>query len=182
MMIDSQLTFTGISSNQTLIGGAGVNIPSTNVIDLLGLGVGQAPTNIIGLPSSGLFGTDLGIGEEVEELQVTIGTGLTTANGALLNIAFQAAPDTAVTHLPGAWTTLIETGAMALVNTAAGAVVARFKFPVAVPPGLQPRYIRLLYQPGLNANFTAGTIQSAFITPARDDFANRYMASNFTVR
>ena len=181
MMIDSQLAFTSVGSNQTLIGGAGINIPSTNVIDLLGQGSGTAPTNIIGLPSSGLFGTDFGIGSEVEELQVTIGTAPTTSNGALLNVAFQAAPDTATTHLPGTWVTLAETGPLALANTGASAIVARFKFPVAVPPGLSPRYVRLLYQPGAAANFTAGTIQSAFITPVRDDFANKWMSSNYVV-
>jgi hypothetical protein len=181
MMIDSQLAFVGINTNLSLVGGAGVSIASTNVIDLLGQGIGTAPASIIGLPTSGLFGTDLGVGENPEELQVTIGTGLASANGALLNVAFQAAPDTAVTHLPGTWQTLIETGALPLADTAAGAIIARFKFPVAVPANLQPRYVRLLFNPGIGANFSAGTIQSAFITPVRDDWSMKYAARNYTV-
>ena len=72
-----------------------------------------------------------------EKVEVIIGTAPTTSTGALLNVAMQGAPDTAGTHQPGAWTTLVETGAMQLANTGASAVIARFKWPPAVPPNLE---------------------------------------------
>ena len=47
--------------SQTLVGGAGVDVVIGDIIDLLGVGVGVAPPNIIGNVT--LFGTDFGIGE-----------------------------------------------------------------------------------------------------------------------
>jgi hypothetical protein len=191
MLTDALLNFVPIGGNLSLVAGAGIAIPSTGIIDLLGLGVGVAPSErIIGLPSSGLFGEDAGIGAVKPQVQVnllssvvpTAGTGTPT-----LNIAFQGAPDTAGTHLPGAWQTLVETGPLTVAQLVAAASatlgypLARFDFPPAFPPGLNARYLRLLFSPAAATNFATLTVASAIITMVRDDWAAKYAAENFTV-
>ncbi len=180
MITDALLAFIPIGGNLSLIAAAGVDIPSTNTIDLLGQGVGTAPTNIIG--NATLFGEDAGVGARFRpELNVTIGTAVTTGTSATLNVAFQAAPDTAVTYLPGTWQTLAETGELTAAQLTAGQVIARFPWLPAFPANLRPRYLRLLFQVPAGTTFTAGTIGSALVTTVRDDLANRYSPSNFVV-
>lgn len=184
MILDSQLNFVPIGGNLSLVAGAGVAIPSTNVIDLLGLGVGVNPAanggNIIGTPASGLFGEDSGLGAIKPQVQVNIGTALTAVGGSTLNIALQAAPDTAVTFQPGTWQTLVETGPLTAAQLIANTVCARFDWPPAFPANLNPRYIRLLFSPSTGGSFSAGTIAAAVITMVRDDFGGKYAARNFS--
>jgi hypothetical protein len=178
MLLDSSLSFVPLGSPLSLVAAAGVSIPS-NVLDILGQGVGQAPANIFGTPT--LYGGDVGIGHIRPELMVSIGVACTTSNSATLNAALQAAPDTGVTgnYQPGSWTTLVETGAIAAANLTAGQVIARFPFLPAFPANLRPRFLRLLFQVPAATNFTAGTIAYAVPTMTRDDIA--YGAKNFTV-
>lgn len=182
MILDSQLSFVPIGGNLSLVAGAGVSIPSTNVIDLLGLGVGVNPANanIIGTPASGLFGEDSGLGAIKPQVQVNIGTALTAVGASTLNIQFQAAPDTAVTFLPGTWQTLVETGPLTAAQLIANTVCARFDWPPAFPANLQPRYLRLLFSPSAGGSFTVGSISSAIVTMVRDDYAAKYAARNFS--
>lgn len=161
----------------------GANVPilgiavRSQVIDILGSGVGTAPANIIG--NRTLFGSDMGIGGVKPEVEVLIGTAF--AGGTSLVVAFQAAPDTGVGggYLPGTWTTLVETGVILTADLTAGQVLARFDFPPAFPANLNPRYLSLLFTPV--GTFTAGTIAAAPVTMVRDDQANRYASSNFFV-
>lgn len=185
MRLDSSLVF---SNSQSLVAGAGVSIPSTNVIDILGLGVGVAPTAIIG--NASLFGEDIGIGDGmgIPRLLVTVGTTFVTANAATLNVQLQGAVDTAVTHQPGTWNTFVETGAIAAANLAAPAsstdptgVIARLDIAPAFPAGTLPRYLRLNYSIPAATDFSAGVIGFAGIVPNRDDQSNRYSSSNFAV-
>lgn len=186
MITDSLVAFVPIGGNLSLVGGAGIAIPSTNIVDLLGQGVGTAPANIIGTAS--VFGTDEGIGGKRPELNVTIGTAVTAAAGTTLKVALQAAIDqgAAGNYQPGAWTDIVSQDNIALANLIAGAVILRSPFLPTMPPGLRPRYLRLLFSPQINnttpsGNFTAGTIASALVTMVRDDQANKYAAKNFGV-
>lgn len=181
MILDSQLAFVPVGGNLSMVAGAGVSIPSTNVIDLLGQGVGTAPANIIG--NATVFGSDVGIGGLRPQVEVLIGTALTTGSSATLNVAFQAAVDTGSGggYQPGTWETLVETGPIAAANLTAGQVLARFDFPPAFPAGLNPRYLRLLFQIPSGEDFTAGTVSSAIVTMVRDDQANKYAARNYAV-
>ncbi len=183
MRIDAQLSFVPVSYNQSLVGGAGVSIPSVNTIDLLGQGVGTAPVNVIGVTAT-TFGTDVGIGGEKPQVDIVVGTAFATSSSATLNVALQAAVDqgSGGAYQPGSWTTLMETGAIAVANLTAGQVIGRFDFPPAFPPGQLPRYLRLLFQLPNGASFTAGTIASAVVTTIRDDQANRYAAKNYKVQ
>lgn len=186
MRSDSLVAFIPIGAPLSLVAGAGVVIPSTNVIDLLGQGVGTAPTSIIG--NAALFGTDLGVGGLRPELNVSVGTAFTGAGGQLLKIALQAAPDSGLGggYLPGTWVDVVSQDNIALANLTAGAIPFRSPWIPDMPPNLRPRYMRLLFSPMTSSalpsgNFTAGTIASALVTTVRDDQANKYAAKNYSV-
>lgn len=177
MLIDALLNFA--MTPLSLVGGAGVAIPS-NVIDLLGAGVGVAPPNIFG--NSTVFGMDAGIGNPREQSEVLVTTAFTTANAATLNIAFQGAADQGLAgnYQPSAWVTLMETGYLAVGSLTKGAILGRFDWPPAVPPSFRPRFLRLLFQPLAATNFTAGAVL-AINTQGRDDIAQIYQPANYVV-
>lgn len=181
MRIDASLSFVPIGANFSLVGAAGVSIPSPVTIDLLGVGVGMAPPNIIGTVA--LFGTDLGIGGKKQTIEVLIGTALASGNAATLNTALQLAPDTgaAGNYQPGTWQTVGETGADTVAQLPANTIL-RLEWPPVFPATLRPRFARLLFQVPAGTNFSAGTINSAFVTLVRDDLANRQASGNYTVR
>ena len=183
MITDALLAFVGIGGNLSLVGGAGVAIPSPLTYDFLGLGVGVAPTERIwGNPT--VFGQAdaMGVGNQRPELNVTVGTAFATANAATLNVALQGAIDTGAAggYLPGTWNTFAETGVIAVANLTANTVIARFPWLPPFPANLRPRYLRLLFSIA-TANMTAGTIASAIVTLVRDDQFNKWAAKNFTV-
>lgn len=181
MFSDALLSFVPLGAPLSLVAGAGVAIPSTNTIDLLGVGVGLAPPSIIG--NAAVFGTDMGIGGLRPELDVAIGTAAVTANAATLNLALQAAPDTGAAggYLPGTWQTIVETGALTAAQLTANQIIARFPWLPVFPQTLRPRFLRLLAQMPAATNFTAGTINFALVVTVRDDQANKQAAANFSV-
>lgn len=181
MFSDALLSFVPLGGNLSLVAGAGISIPS-NIVDLLGNGVGVAPTSVIG--TAAVFGTDMGIGGLRPELNVSIGVAAVTANVATLNLAFQAAPDLGVggNYQPGAWQTLVETGALTAAQLTANQIIARFPWLPVFPNTLRPRFLRLLAQIPAATNFTAGTIASALCVTVRDDIASLQQAArNYTV-
>lgn len=177
MMIDALLSFT--NGPLSMVGGAGVAIPSPNIIDLAGPGVGVPVPNIWGKATS--FGAPdaMGVGSIRPELVVTISTLLVTGNAATLNAALQAAADNG-SNQPGAWNTLVETGAIAVANLTAGQLIARFPWVPPFPPGLRPRFLRMLFSPAAATNFTAGALL-ANVTVVRDDQFNQFVPKNFAV-
>jgi hypothetical protein len=182
MILDGQLSFIAPGSTLSLVGGPGVSIPSPLTLDLLGAGVGVAPPNIIGNVST--FGADIGIGGHLRpEIMCALGAACTTANGATLNTALQAAadPGAAGNYTPTSWTTVAETGPVAAANLTAGQILARFPFLPAFPANLRPRFLRLLFQIVAGTNFTAGTVSFATVTLVRDDLAQKFAAKNFSV-
>lgn len=183
MMTDALLAFVGLNGNLSLVAGAGVNIASPGIVDLLGNGVGVAPTSIYG--NSSVFGQAdaMGVGGERPELNVTVGTAPTTGNAATLNVALQGAIDTGLAgnYQPGAWNTFAESGAIAVANLTANTVICRLPWLPPFPANLRPRFLRLLFQVPAATNFTAGTIASALVTYVRDDQFNKYQPRNFNV-
>ncbi len=189
MRSDALVAFIPIGAPLSLANlGAGVTI-ATNPLDLLGLGVGINPTaaNIIG--NAVLFGTDLGVGGKRPELNISVGVAFTGAVGQLLKIALQAAPDLGIggNFQPGTWQDVVSQDNIALANLTAGAVPFRSPWIPDMPPGLRPRFMRLLFSPMTatalpSGSFTAGTIASALITTVRDDQANKFASKNFTVQ
>ena len=172
MITDALLQFVPVGSNTPILGAA----VRSNIYDILGQGVGTAPSNIIGTRT--LFGSDLGIGGVKPQLEVLLGSAA-FVGGTSLNVAFQAAPDTAGTHAAGAWTTLVETGAILTASLTAAQVIARFDWPPAFPANLNARYLSLLFTPV--GTFSAGTINAAIVTMVRDDQANKFATNNYTV-
>lgn len=177
MLTDNLVSFVPVGAALSLISGV-ADIPSTNVIDLMGSGPGTAVDNVIGNASQP--GMDAGVGGVRPELNVTIGDAVVSGGGGTLNVKLQAAPNTAVTNQPGAWTTLAETGPITAANLTAGQIVARFPFLPAFPANLNPRFLRLLFSVA-TAAITAGSISSALVTMYRDDQANKFAAANYTV-
>jgi len=185
MRTDALLAFIPPQAPLSLVAGAGVSVAST-IIDVLGLGVGVAPTNVIIGQSvyNNQFAADLGIGDDRLLLDCVIGVALATSNSATLNLAFQGAPDTGLTggYLPGTWQTLVETGTLTAAQCPAGARIARFDWPPSFPEtSPPPRFVRLLAQIPASTNFTAGTIAFALPTSARDDWGLKYAARNYKV-
>ena len=191
MITDALCNFVPIGGNLSLVGGAGIGIPSTGIYDFLGLGVGVAPTERIwGNPA--VFGQAdaMGVGNQRPELNVTVGTGLVAVNGALLNVALQGAIDTGAAggYQPGTWRTFAESGGIAAADAPANTVVFRSPWLPPFPANLRPRYLRLLFSPlpavatpGTAANFSVGTIASAIVVMSRDDLFNKFAAKNFSV-
>jgi len=181
MRSDALLNFIAPGSPLSIVGATGATFYS-NVIDLLGQGPGQAPANYIG--NAALFGQDIGVGHGfvIPTLNIAVGTAFVTSGSATLNVQFQAAPDTASTYLPGSYTTLVETGVLAASILTAGQVIARYDWPPSVPPGLNPRYLRLAFVTPSGQQFSAGTIGFAIVTAARDDYAAKFASANYSVQ
>ncbi len=178
MMTDALLNFVPIGGNLSIVAGAGVSTPS-NVIDLLGAGVGVAPPNIIGNVT--VFGEDTGIGSDRLLIIAATGTAaFVTANAATLNVAFQGAPDNGANQ-PGTWQTFAETGPMTAAQLTASQKI-KLDWPAAFPENERPRFVRLLFQVPAATNFTTGQIAYALATPARDDQLNKMSPNNYVVR
>lgn len=177
MITDALVNFIPNGTPLSLVAGAGVDVRS-DIIDLLGTGVGTAPQNIIGNRTK--FGSDVGIGGIRAQLEVIVTTALVTASAATLNVAFQAAADDG-TYNPDTWKTLVETGEIAVTDVdAIGDICARFDFPPAFPVNFSPRFLSLLFQVPAGTTFTAGKV-IAPVTMVRDDQANRFTPNNYVV-
>lgn len=187
MRSDALVAFVGIGAPLSLVAGANITIAS-NVIDLLGLGVGVNPAAASIIGNAALFGTDLGVGGKRPELNISVGVAFTGAAGQLLKIAMQFAPDLGIggNFQPGTWQDIVSQDNIALANLTAGAIPFRAPWIPDMPPGLRPRFSRLLFSPMTastlpSGSFTTGTIASALITTVRDDQSNRYAARNYSV-
>ena len=184
MRLDSTLAFVPIGAPLSIVGATGASFAS-NIIDLLGSGVGTAPANIIG--NAAVFGEDIGVGGGVPEptLNVVVGTVFATSDSATLNVQLQAAADNGASgtppYNPATWTTIVETGPIAAATLTAGRVIARFDIPPTIPENLNPRFYRLNFVTPSGTQFTTGTISSAYPTYMRDDQANKNAASNYKV-
>jgi hypothetical protein len=186
MLLDSQLAFSPLGYTLSLVAGAGVSVIAPNPIDLLGTGVGTPPQSIFGSTAS-VFGEDPGIGNPKIELQANIGVAPVSANGATVNMQIQAAqdPGAAGNYTPTSWTTVVETGGLALANllvpTNAKAAPLRLTLLPVFPPGFLPRFLRLAFAFPAGTNLTAGTITFAGIVNGRDDWQAKFAARNYVV-
>jgi len=178
MISDALLAFLPLGTNQSMVGGAGVSIQIGNIIDLLGVGVGVAPTAIIGNVTT--FGAPdaMGVGAERPELQVSVGTAFTTATSATLEVALQAAADNG-SNQPSTWQYSATSGPLTAAQLTANQVIFRLPWLPPFPATLRPRFLRLYGIIPAATDFTAGTIASALVVPVRDDQFNKYAANNF---
>lgn len=180
---DALLNFVAPGSPLSIVGADGVDIPSPNIIDLMGNGVGTAPTNILGNVTLAGSAGAMGVGRQRLELLVMVGTAFTTGNAATMKPALQLAADSGVggSYQPGTWRTIAETGALTAAQCTAGTVIMRLPWLPPFPENLRPRFVRILFQITASTHFTAGTIAVATCTPDRYDPFNKYAANNYAV-
>lgn len=154
-----------LSSNQAIT----VTAPSTGIIDMAGVGVGNAPPNTFGTAT--VFGQDIGIGDGMSPPNLTciVGTAFTAAGAGTLQVQIQASVDAgAPGYTPSSWLTLVETPALSLAQLIAGAQIAEYTIPPRAPGQAFPRFYRLNYIVATGP-MTAGTIAFAGIAIGRDD-------------
>jgi hypothetical protein len=181
MLTDSLLNFQPYGAPLSCVGAAGTLFPCSNPLDLLGVGIGLAPPNIIGVQSA-LFGSDTGEGSNRPLIQAVVGTAFVTANGATLTMLIQGAPDLGSTggYQPGTWQTFAASAALTAAQLTAGQEI-RMDWPSAFPDNANPRFLRAAFQTPSGQFFTAGTIAFVITTMARDDVANKYAQRNYSV-
>lgn len=175
MLTDARLVFVPDVAPLSIVAAAGVSVPS-NVLDLMDVGVGLPPPNIIG--NASVFQTDLGVGVRHPNIAIAVGVAFTTATGATLNIALQGAPDTGAGggYQPGTWTTITETGPIPVTSLTAQTALNKMEITPDLAPF--PRFLRLLFQVPAATDFTAGTIAYAKITFFSDNM--RFGYNNFS--
>lgn len=174
MITDQLVSFLPPGSNLPV-----TNVPVfSNVVDLLGEGVGVTPAAagvIIGSTVT-LFGADQGVGVVVPELICAVGTAF--AGAGTLTVAFQGAPDNG-SGSPGAYQTFDQSPAMTIAQLAAASFFFRRKWPIEYPDGFNPRFTRLQFTP--SSTFTFGTIAYAVVTMGPWANFAKYQGKNFVV-
>ena len=172
----------------SMVGAAGAAVIFPGIVDVLGLGVGMAPSaNVIGNPASGFFGADMGLGIWKLEIEIDIGTAFTTGTAATAEFVLRGAPDTGAAggYQPGTWEDFATTGTHAASELLAATISAgrfRMAWPPAPPGTLTPRFYRMEMRVPAATNFTAGTVTGAYAVQGRDDLQSaQRAASNYTV-
>lgn len=182
MLLDALDTFIGANATPvSVVAATGATIPLGNVIDLLGNGVGQAPTNIIGNTTVwGEPGT--GIGRVQPAIQINIGTAFVNGTSTpTATFALQYAADAgSPTYQPGTWYTSSATNAHATAEMTADQV---FWMDITPPPPevTTPRFMRLVLITPAGTNYSAGTVAFAGKTMVPDQDVNKSVPNNYTV-
>lgn len=116
---------------------------STNVFDVTGAGVGNAPAMIGAGGVNTAMGFDVGAGEgpAVPQVQIAVITS-TTATGSL-QISLSAAPDNG-SYSAGTYVPVYESAPLTGAQLAKGAVLT-FQVPPIPPALLLPRFYKLTY-------------------------------------
>lgn len=152
---------------------------STSVYDVTGAGSGNAPNMVFGIGSTGgaaTAGFDIGLGEGNRPVAVfSVGTTFTAAGAATLTIQIQAAPDNG-SNSPGTYTTIGQTGPIALANLTAAAGPLQFPIPPIEPGEALPRFYRFNYVVATGP-FTAGTITGNILLDAPSLTVSQYPAN-----
>lgn len=188
MITDRLLSFVPLGGALSLVGAAATSIRS-DVIDLLGLGVGVTATQggiIWG--NATVFGQadGMGVGNQRPELNVTMGTGLAGAAGITLNAKLQAAADDG-TGNPSTWYSIGGQDGITTAQAPANGIIMRLPWLPPFPENLRPRFLSLLFSPvsagGADPSgaFTAGTIASALVVMSRDDYFIKQQGRNYNV-
>jgi hypothetical protein len=166
MLMDAQLSFSQAQAITT------ASAASSNITAYDESG---GNTNIGGATSY-RFGADLGVSEGMNKpkIVVSIPTAFTSTNSATINFQFQGSTDSS------AWTTYIESGALAATALVAGAAWV-FDWPRKAIGAAMPKYVRMYYALGAG-QMTTGTINANVVINADGwvGIADQYPA-NYTV-
>lgn len=181
MLLDAKLAFVPVGAPLSLIAAAGVDVPSTNVIDLIGPGVGQAMANFFGNSALPGQADGMGVGMMRPELVVAIGTALTAGTGTpTLNVQLQGAPDNGA-NLPGTYQTFGASDEITVAQGTANRIIARLPWLPPWPFNNRPRFLRLNFAIPAGTTFATGTIAYAVVSTVRDDPYHLQAAKNYTV-
>lgn len=159
MILDAELL---LSNAQAIT----VTAPSTNVIDVAGLGVGVPVTNLRYGVQDASFGEDIGGGgplASAPQIYARVGNAFTAGGAGTLQVQLQAAVDTNNTGTPGTWDTLIETDAYVVALLTAGQKIGDFTIPRRYPGQGFPRFYRLNYVVSTGPMLT-GTVNASIST------------------
>jgi hypothetical protein len=169
--LDNSLVF---SSAQAVT----VTADSTNVIDITGAGVGNAPAMKSG--NGGVIGADMGAGEGVAipQIYLEVSTTFTAGGSATLSVNIEAAPDNG-SNAAGTYTIIGEIPAIPVASLVAGQFLLIFPLPNIQPGEALPRFYKLNYAVGTGP-FTAGALTAgiAFNLPTSLLSAKNYQ-NNF---
>lgn len=179
-MYDARVCFVLPGGAQSLVGGAGAEVQIGVTLDLLGVGVGQAPPSIIGNAFGGFYGVDPGIGKAKTEIEITFSTAMATGNAATAEFVVQYAPDTGAAggYAAGTWEDAETTGAHTATEWGTANAV-RMDVPPAPPSTPNPRYVRLILRVPAATNMNAGVVNFAGLVYARTDLVNRFAPNNY---
>lgn len=181
MITDAREQFVSPNTPLSLVAAAGVDVPSSQVVDLLGGGEGTLVTNYYGTSTLPGQADAHGVGKVRPELVVAIGTALVAGTSTpTVNVQLQGAPDNG-SGSAGTWQTLGESGPITVAQGTAGRVIARLPYLPPFPTNLRPRFLRLNFEIPAGTAFSAGTIAYATVTTTRDDAFNLQAARAYTV-
>lgn len=165
MIMDSQLSFSAAQAITT----ASAASSNVSALDLSG-----GNTNY-GVNAS-RFGEDLGVGDgkNTPKIVISVSTAFATGTGATLNFQFQGSTNSS------AWTTYIESGAIAASALTKGATWV-FDWPRKALGASLPRYVRTYYELG-TGTFSTGTLEANVVLNADGwvNFGDQY-PSNYVV-
>ena len=145
----------GTLSSAQSITGTNTTVKSTNVFDVTGAGVGNAPSMISGLLPSATagvqnfgtnttLGTDLGIGQGVAHPGVLFTVTTTGTGSGTISFGIEAAPDSG-SYTEGTYTVLATSGGAVGTTLTAGTQIYMPLPPVPSNYGQSPRFYAGLY-------------------------------------
>lgn len=154
-MLDGALQFTGTAGNAAAM----TDSPTTGT---------QQSTNVLDLVNA----RDLGVGDD-PSLELLIEIITTFASGTSLQVQLQGAPDNG-SGLPGSYTTMLDSGAIAEASLVAGRYILATTMPrvlLPTPTGVSaaqalPRFLRLQYV--TVGTHTAGAIAGLIVLDRQD--------------
>lgn len=182
MFVDTSLQF---SVKQAITSTAN----ATNLVDVTGAGVNNAPTMIGG--NAGTIGADWGAGdgEAIPYLVMTVTTAFVSGGGATMQVTLQAAPDNG-SNAAGSYTVLYTSAVFTVANLGLGETLLVPVPPMALSPTFTttgalaakgeslPRFYQVVYTVA-TSTFSAGNVTTGFLLNPPSTFTGTLYPNNF---
>ena len=182
MFVDTTMQF---SVNQAITSTAN----ATNLYDVTGAGVNNAPTMIGG--NGGTIGMDIGAGdgEAIPYLVMQVTTAFVSGGGATLTVSLQCAPDNG-SNAAGSYTVLYQSLAFSVANLGLGEMLLVPVPPLALTPTFTttgalaaagevlPRFYQVVYTVG-TSTFSAGKVTTGLLLNPPTSLRGTLYPNNF---